>query len=44
MIRRLPLIQWHHINNIKKIQSQYDVDELTSFYMAEALTALFMKF
>lgn len=32
-------IETIHILNITSIQYTYDVDEITSFYMAEALTA-----
>ena len=39
-----PIIQWFHINNIDKIQNNFDVDEETSFYMAEALTAISMGY
>lgn len=39
----IKLIQRKHLYNICLIQSVFDVDELTSFYMAEALTGSGIK-
>lgn len=38
MIRQLPVIQRLLIHYIIVVQNSFPVDELTSFYMAEALT------
>lgn len=38
MRRTLPMIQRIFLYNVEYVQKNFNVDELTSFYMAEALT------